>query len=232
MSEKNRQLRLLVLIMNPKLTRSAEKVFREEKLPITLYSHGLGTASNEFMDILGLGMPAKGICVLPVPRVTADRVLRRLRRMLGLGSANSGIAFTIPVDATNQLTLDLTEHLESERKLPRRGENGMTQESTYTMIGVLVNRGYNNEVMKAARTAGAAGGTVIHCRHAGDSDILNRFGLELQEEKEIVLIVAEREKKQEMMTAVSQACGVKTDAQGIILSVPIDQVIGIGEFFA
>ena len=94
------------------------------------------------------------------------------------------------------------------------------------MIAAVINPGFSEEVMKAAKSAGARGGTIIHGRGVTDEDAVNLWGLGLQEEKEIVMIVADTESKLAIMNEISEKCGVNTDAQGFVLSLPIDTAIG------
>ena len=54
-----------------------------------------------------------------------------------------------------------------------------------------------------------------------------KLGISMQEEEEFVVIVTPREKKAAVMNAISDACGLRTDAHGIILSLPVDEVIGL-----
>lgn len=49
----------------------------------------------------------------------------------------------------------------------------------------------------------------------------------MQEEQEFILMVVPKEKKAEIMAAISRACGLKTPAHGIVISIPVDEVMGI-----
>jgi hypothetical protein len=55
------------------------------------------------------------------------------------------------------------------------------------MITAVINPGFSDAVMKAAKSAGAKGGTIIHARGVSDEESINQWGLGLQEEKEIVM---------------------------------------------
>ena len=81
--------------------------------------------------------------------------------------------------------------------------------------------------MEAAREAGAGGGTVLHSRHIGNEAINEFWGFSVQEEKEIVLILSDVDKKVEIMKKISESCGMNSEAQGIVMSLPIDSVIGV-----
>ena len=100
-------------------------------------------------------------------------------------------------------------------------------ESEYTMIAAIVNQGFSGEVMKAARTAGAVGGSVLHSRGIGASDEVNSWGFNLQDEKEIVIIVTEKESKLAIMQAIGENCGLKSDAKGIVVAIPVEDALGL-----
>ena len=102
-------------------------------------------------------------------------------------------------------------------------------DNRYAMIAAIVNQGYSENLMEAARAAGATGGTVIHSRSVGNDAISGAWGFAVEDEREIVLIVAENEQKLSIMQAISDACGIKSEAKGIVISLPIEDVIGLGE---
>ena len=53
----------------------------------------------------------------------------------------------------------------------------------YQLVLTIVNRGSSDQVMEAARSAGARGGTVIYARRVGYEDVQNMLGFTLQPEK-------------------------------------------------
>jgi nitrogen regulatory protein PII len=108
----------------------------------------------------------------------------------------------------------------------RKEETAVT-ERKYALITAIVNQGYSEEVMNAARGAGARGGTVLHSRRIADEASLSAMGLEIQEEREMILIVAQEEEKVAIMQAIGSQCGIQSPAQGVVLSLPIDNAIGL-----
>ncbi len=99
----------------------------------------------------------------------------------------------------------------------------------YQLILTIVNRGSSEQVMEAARTAGARGGTVISARRVGYEDVQNLLGFTLQPEKEIVAILVPREQKLPVMQAINREAGLKTDCRGVLFSVPVDDIMGLQE---
>ena len=71
------------------------------------------------------------------------------------------------------------------------------------------------------------GGTVIHSRGIENEAAGAFWGLSVQKERELVLILAEHDDKIKIMSAVSEKCGSKSKARGIVLSLPVDSVMGI-----
>ena len=92
-----------------------------------------------------------------------------------------------------------------------------------------VNQGYSEEVMAAAKPAGAGGGTVFHSRRVGSDETQQLWGITIQEEREVVLILASQENKLAIMQAITEKCGIKSEANGFVISMPVDGVVGINK---
>ena len=100
-------------------------------------------------------------------------------------------------------------------------------ENKYYMIMAIVNQGFSGAVMEAARPVGASGGTVFHSRRIGTEEAMKFWKISVQEERECVLILAKKEDKLSIMQAIGRKCGVQSEAQGIVLSLPVDESIGL-----
>ena len=87
--------------------------------------------------------------------------------------------------------------------------------------------GYSDDVVDAARNAGAKGGTVMKGRRRSSEQVSHHFGISMQEEQDFVMIVVPRDKKNETMAAITGVCGLGTDAHGIVLALPVDEVMGL-----
>ena len=99
---------------------------------------------------------------------------------------------------------------------------------TYDLIICAVNAEYSDKAMEAARSAGAAGGTILNARMLDNKKANQFIGISLATEQEILLILTKREGKLAIMQALFDKVGVKTEAGGIIFSVPVDRTVGIG----
>ena len=101
-------------------------------------------------------------------------------------------------------------------------------ETGYKCILAVVNNGFSDEAMDAAREAGARGGTVLHGRGTVSKEAEKLFNIPIQTEKEIVMILARAEKMDRLLRALYAAVGTSTPAQGIVFALPVDEAIGIG----
>ena len=220
-------LRFFVLITTKKQADIATKVFHECGVPSHNRLHASGTAPNEIMDILGLGNTDKILLFTMMPKPFADMMLRKMHNALLLGTPNSGIAFTMPVNGASSLATKMFCNL-----TPDSNERTYASMSdiTYSMIAAVVNQGYSEDVMTAARSAGAAGGTVIHSRHINNEAVAQFWGVNIQDERDIVFIVSSADDRIKIMQAISEKCGINSKARGMVFSLPLDGVSGINEY--
>ena len=100
---------------------------------------------------------------------------------------------------------------------------------TYEMIVCIVNSGFSDDVMSAAREYGAKGGTVLTARGTANQEAEKFFQLTIQPEKEMVLILVPSDIKDDILHALYRAVGLKTPGQGIAFSLPVDGVVGLTE---
>lgn len=98
------------------------------------------------------------------------------------------------------------------------------------LIITIVNEGYEETVMEAARSAGARGGTVFNAHGTANAhDDEKFFGVTIHPNKEIVFILASTTNRKEIMQAIKSAAGLTTDGAGIVFSLPVESALGIGE---
>jgi len=81
--------------------------------------------------------------------------------------------------------------------------------------------------MDAAKDKGARGGTVLHARGTANKEAEEFFHITVQPDKEIVMILVPTKIKDDVLHAIYQSAGLKTDGQGIAFSLPVDHVVGL-----
>lgn len=97
----------------------------------------------------------------------------------------------------------------------------------HEVIFCIVNAGFSDAVMDAAKEFGAGGGTVIRARGTANTEAEKLFNIVVQPEKEVVMILVERAIRDDILHAVYRAVGLNTPGQGIAFSLPVDQVVGL-----
>jgi len=97
----------------------------------------------------------------------------------------------------------------------------------HEVIFCIVNAGFSEAVMDAAKEFGARGGTVIRARGTANAEAEKLFQIAIQPEKEIVMILVDSAIKNDILHALYRAVGLKTPGQGIAFSLPVDEVVGL-----
>jgi len=101
----------------------------------------------------------------------------------------------------------------------------------FKMIIVFVDEDKTEEVLDAARDAGATGATVIqNARGLGMQKHLTFFGLELMAIRSVLLILVEASRSPKVMDAVTEAGGLDDGpCAGIALEVDVASVRGLSQ---
>ena len=100
-------------------------------------------------------------------------------------------------------------------------------EYTHEVIVCIVNAGFSEAVMDAAKEYGARGGTVLFARGTAPKDAESFFKIAIQPEKEMVMILVPKEIRDDILHALYKSVGLNTRGQGIAFSMPVDSVVGL-----
>ena len=103
----------------------------------------------------------------------------------------------------------------------------MKNQFTHEVIFCIVNSGFSEAVMDAAKKVGAKGGTIINARGTAGKEAEKFFGISVQDEKEIVMILTSAECKSAILEKLYEEVGLNSAGQGIAFSLPVDGVVGL-----
>lgn len=103
----------------------------------------------------------------------------------------------------------------------------MDKKSSFELILCIVNTGFSDIVMDAAKEVGARGGTVIHARGTANKEAEEIFHITIQPDKEIVMILVASQIKDDVLHAIYKTAGLKSEGQGIAFSLPVNNVVGL-----
>jgi len=97
----------------------------------------------------------------------------------------------------------------------------------HEVIFAIVNAGFAEEAMAVAREQGARGGTILHGRGVAREHEASFFGITIHPEKELLMLVVERQVRDGIFNALYKAMGMDKKAQGIVFSLPVSDVAGL-----
>ena len=104
--------------------------------------------------------------------------------------------------------------------------NSTKNKSEYDMIVAIIGRGFSDYVVSAARDAGATGATIVYGRGTADAD-KQVFGISLQPERELVLILVRSNERRTIMQAISAKTSLMEEGRGFCFSLPVSEVFGL-----
>ena len=97
----------------------------------------------------------------------------------------------------------------------------------HEVIIAIVNEGFSEIVMNAAREVGARGGTIAHARGTGTKEIEKKYGIVITPQKEMIYILVNTKIRDAVLSAINKAAGIDTKGQGICFSLPVSNVSGL-----
>lgn len=181
---------------------------------------GKGTVNNSLLNFLSLYDERKEIVLLGTDNHTADHALVELNKEFKFEKPNHGIVFT-----TSACEIVGSRCYKSEENEEGRGVNKLM----YQNIITIVNRGKAEEVIEAAKAAGSKGGTIINARGSGVNETSKLFNMDIEPEKEIVIILSKEDITEAIVTSIREKLEIDKPGNGIIFIQNINKAYGIYE---
>lgn len=220
-------IKMLISIVERGRGSALMKLYTGRQVFLHCQCPGTGTATSDILNILGLGSSEKDVVLSWAAAGAAERLLTDLDADLRGAAKTTGIVFMLPLTGINNLVASMIQYKTDPvkpEKPEKKGEEKMEQ-SDSSLILVVCNRGCTDAVMATAKAAGARGGTTIRARWTGIEDLESAYDLSLHAEKEILAIVARSEIRNDLMQAINEHHGLRTESQAMILSMGIDRIV-------
>ncbi len=179
-------------------------------------SRGKGSAASTFLQILGIADSTKDIVYVLVPSENTKGIMAAMEESSSEKKQPFGILFSTKVS-----------QFVKSGKATGKDEN-MT-ETTHQLITIIVNKGYAEDAMAAARNAGATGGTILSARGTARPGDETFFGVEIVPEKDMLLILAENAKANQIIDAVKELDCLSKPGSGIVFSNPAENFTLLGK---
>ncbi len=219
--------KLLVVITDWDNVGRVETIYREKHVFFHYVATAMGTASSEVLKAFGLSGTRKAVCMCIEPAARVKPLITAMIERFEFTRPGNGIAFIIPISGISATVSGVLDKQERLADLMDKEVEKPLEHQRHELVVAVINQGYSETLMSAARAAGARGGTIIHARQSGIEETVKFFGISLQAEKELVAILIQHGQKRELMQAISRACGMRTEAQGIVISLPVEACAGI-----
>lgn len=212
-------------ICDPKSLGILTDICNSLSLKMTVVLHGRGTAVRSMLDILGIEDTEKRIVLTIADNEKTKELIREEKQKMFVGVPGHGIIVSVSIKSVGggKTLAYLNNGQHNAKYTPELNYS-------YELIIAISNEGCTDMVMNAARKAGARGGTVIHGKGTGSREDEKFFNVSIAQEKEVILIVSEKDRKSDIMREIVGSAGPSTPAGAIVFSLPISEVAGFGLF--
>lgn len=209
-------LELVYVIVHHGMGKQIEKMARQNAARYTSCMYGIGSASRGILDMMGLSDVRKEIVNIVMDGKDVEVFLQKMDEKFKFSKPNHGIAFTIP----------LTHVIACQQK--KVLENNWEEMNMNDLITVIVDRGKAEDVIEYALKAGAKGGTIVNARgSAGEEYCQKVFAMEIEPEKEIVIIISETDKTEKISDSIYENMKLGEPNSGILYVQPVKRTLGI-----
>ena len=216
-------MNLIISIVSQRRFERLMSVHDKLAIPISVSMMGRGTAEQSMLDLLGMKADKKRIVMAVANSEKTERYIQEIKEQVNIGVHGHGVVITIPIKSIGggKMVNSLSEGEKPVKEMPQVSDR-------HELIIVIANEGRTDDVMDAARSAGATGGTVLHGKGSANEETARFLNISISSEKEVILIVALKEKKADIMRGILEKAGPGTEASSIIFSVPVTSVAGFG----
>ncbi len=206
-------------IITPKnKTNKLLKLAFKNQMPGATILPGSGTYESKFLKFLGLDNYEKEIILLISPSPLGDEVIGIIKNEMDFTSKNSGIIFSLPVSELYGI------HIQNNYDF-KEGVNKMNKKLIFTVV----NKDMGNDVIDIANSLGAKGATIMNGRGGGNLSAMKLFNLEIEPQKDIVLIITDNNTKNNIIEALKEKLAINEPNKGIIFVLDLAETYGLIE---
>ena len=186
-----------------------------------------GAAHSDTLSLLGIEKSQKVLMQSLLTEDHARKIRADLTYDLDIDLPDRGIALSIPLSSiASRAVLERVQgkapKYEDGQKIQFDEERKLNMELIYSICP----KGSSAEVMKAARAAGATGGTIIKAKGTAAEGTDTFFGMAISNEKEVIIIVAKKENRNPIMQAIASYKSPE-GISPIAFSLPVSDVAGL-----
>ena len=224
------RLYFLITVVNSGQASAIVKILTDQGVSAAYVCHGNGTASSDLYNVFGLSNQEKQVIFAPIRYSSYPEIKEALEQRYEASKYAKGVSMLLAVEAligkaAYKFLANQRDGNEAPKEVPPMEE--IKAKENYEAIFAIVNNGYADLVMEAAKGAGARGGTVLNAHGTGNKEMEKFFGIVITPEKQIVMILVPKTIKDSVLTAIYNMAGLATKGQGIAFAVSASDVIGL-----
>jgi len=206
-----------VVIANYGMARKIVKFSKKHGMTGATVFYGKGTLKKskllELFDIVDI---KKEIVFMLANKQTTQKVLPLLNEKFKFYKPNHGISFRMDVSKI------IGSHILNDNNQIKEVKKHM-----YQAIITIVDKGLAEEVVIAARKAGSMGATIIEARGSGTHETSKLFNMDVEPEKEIILIISKADETNKITKAIKNDMHIDKEGKGIMFIQDINEVYGL-----
>ncbi|HEY8364353.1 MAG TPA: P-II family nitrogen regulator [Haloplasmataceae bacterium] len=180
---------------------------------------GHGTVNNYILKLLDLTDVRKEIVMMLAKKENAYQAIEAISKKFHFDKPNHGIAFTVSIeDIFGVRNVD---------KVVKENKKRSQEKKMYNAIFVVADKGKADNIITSAVNAGSKGATVINGRGSGIHEQKVLFNFPIEPEKDIVLIITEKEITNNVTTAIRNDLKIDEPGMGIMFVIDINEAYGL-----
>lgn len=176
-----------------------------------------GTIKSKLLNFLSIYEQEKEMIIICAQESKSIELVERIYEKFNLHKKNSGIIFTTNIN-------DVIGYFDAEEIQKNEVNNPM-----YKLITTIVDKGKAEDVVDLANEKGARGATILNARGSGSKETLKLFNMEIEPEKEVVLIISDTKISEDIIHHISEKMELRKPGKGILFAQEISDARGMFE---
>lgn len=209
---------IMTVIVNYGLGSKVLKIAKENGVQGGTVVYAKGTYRKPILEFFELADVKKEIVWMIMPHEKIHPVMYALDEKFKFKKPNHGILFVLPIAGFLGL---------GDYRYEKPDEAGGSHMTEYNAIFIIVDKGNGEEVVASATNAGAKGATIINARGSGIHETSKLFNMEVETEKEIVLILARHAIVKDIVSTIRDEFHIDEPGKGVIFVQEVHQTLGV-----
>ncbi|WP_312104411.1 P-II family nitrogen regulator [Lachnoclostridium sp.] len=214
----NKHYELLCVIVNHGQAGKVMKVAKQHGIIGCTVFLGYGTIKSRILEFLEINDIRKEIILMVGEKSVIRNAAEIISTEFEFHKPRHGIAFI----------MDVANFIGSRGCIYKKDrERAGVEKTMYNSIFTVVERGKAEDVIEAAQKAGSKGGTVINARGSGIHETQKLFHMDIEPEKEIVLILSEEGTTDAIVKSISECIQIEDPGKGVLFVLDVSKTFGL-----